>query len=132
MRKFNVKPSGVAIVFYLILLALWVFALFSEGMDYWYAGLAPWYGLGLFLLIRGTKYRIDSNLLIVRNPMEKKAIPLNSIDSIEKITNPLWKRIVTGFPEFSLRISHNQQQTLLHTNRQDVLQSIIASVNPQV
>lgn len=130
MRKFSAKPSVAAIVFYLILLVLWIVALTNSGKDFWYAGLAPWYGLGLIFLISGTRYRIDTDRLIVQNPFEKKSIPLSSINQIEEINNPLWKRVLTGFPAFSLRITHNEQQTLLHTNKKDVLHSMMASVNP--
>lgn len=132
MRKFSARPSISAIIFYLFLLVLWVIILVNAGKDYWYTGLAPWYGLGLIFLISGSHYRIERDQIIVRNPFERKSIPLNAIDNIEEIRNPLWKRTLTGFPAFSIRITHNQQQTLLHTNNQEVLHSMMASVNPSV
>ncbi len=124
MRIYSAKPSVSAIVFYFLLLIVWIIALLSQGKDFWYAGLAPWYGLGLIFLISGTRYRIDGRQLVVKNPFERKAIPLNSISGSEEIKNPLWKRILTGIPEYSLRVSHNQQHTMLHSDKHEALISM--------
>ena len=129
MKKFSAQPSLLAVAFYLILMSLWILAVSYAGKDYWYTGLAPWYGLGLIFLISGSRYKVGSGELIVKNPFERKAIPLSSIEEVKEIHNPLWKRVLTGFPAFSLRVTHDQQSTLLHTNKQDDLQSLLASVN---
>lgn len=132
MKRFSIRPSLLAVAFYLLLMALWVLVLLNAGKDYWYAGLAPWYGLGLIFLIGGTRYRIKEKELVVRNPFEKRIIPLAEIDSVEEIHNPLWKRMITGFPPYSLRLTYAEQQTLIHANRPETLQSLLASFNPVV
>lgn len=132
MKRFSIRPSLVALVFYLLLLAVWVFAIIVAGKDYWYTGLAPWYGLGLIFLIGGTRYRIREKELVVRNPFEKRVIPLAAIDHVEEIHNPFWKRMITGFPPYSLRLSYEEQQMLIHANKPETVQSLMASVNPIV
>lgn len=130
MKRYSIQPSFLAVVFYLLLLVLWVLVLLNAGRDYWYAGLAPWYGLGLVFLLAGTHYRIREKELIVRNPFEKRVILLTSIDHVEEIHNPFWKRMITGFPPYSLRLTYAEQQTLIHAKRPETLQSLLASFNP--
>ena len=130
MKKFQAKPSLISIIFYLLLLGLWLVVVVTAGKDYWYAGLAPWYGMGLILLISGTRYRIEHGSLIVRNPFERRQIPLERIEKVEEVRNPLWKRALTGFPAFSLRVTHDEGQALLHAHQADVLREMMASVYP--
>jgi hypothetical protein len=132
MKRYSIQPSFLAVVFYLLLLVLWVLVLLNAGRDYWYAGLAPWYGLGLVFLLAGTHYRIREKELIVRNPFEKRVILLTSIDHVEEIHNPFWKRMITGFPPYSLKLTYQEQQTLIHANRPEVIKALLASMNPML
>ena len=130
MKKISIKPSSIAIAFYLLLLATWILVLVSAGKDYWYTGLAPWYGLGLVFLIAGTRYRVKGNNLVIRNPFERKEIPLDAIEEVVEIRNPIWKRMITGFPLYSLKVSHQEQYTLIHANDSETVQSLLSSVTP--
>lgn len=128
MKSVRIRPSVLAIAFYLILMAIWVFAVSDGGKDYWYTGLAPWYGLGLVFLIARTRYKVDKNTLVVRNPFEKRVIKLDSIQQIEEISNPVWKRMLTGFPAYSIRLTHAEQRTLVHANRPETLKAMLSGV----
>ena len=132
MKRFSIRPSLVAIVFYLLLLVAWFYILMHVGKDYWYAGLAPWYGLGLIFLLAGTRYKLRDDILVVRNPFERKVIPLASIEHVEEIHNPLWKRMITGFPPYSLRLTYAEQQTLIHANTPETIHSLRSKVNPVI
>jgi hypothetical protein len=132
MQRFSIRPSLLSVVFYLLLLTAWVFVIIVGGKDYWYAGLAPWYGLGLILLIKGTRYRIKEKELVVRNPFEKRIIPLTAINRVEEIHNPFWKRMFTGFPPYSIRLTYEEQQTLIHANKPETMRSLLASFRPRV
>ncbi|MDZ7845432.1 MAG: PH domain-containing protein [Owenweeksia sp.] len=92
----------------------------------WYLGFAPWYGFGLIFLVRGTRYQIYKEKLLVKNPFERKQVPLHSIHQVEGIKNPLWKRCVLGVPSHSLKVAYQQQEELmLHPAKPKELQRLL-------
>lgn len=108
MKDFKADYSYNALIMYLVLTGVLMYAILNEEHWYFYAFYPVAFYLLPYLYNSRTKYQITAEELVIEKIFNKKIIPTNRIRRVEIVEKKKWIQILNGKPNRYVVVKFNK------------------------